>query len=362
MSPEHPLSSIRVHKGRGAVSNPAGRYEHQEVVRDEHVQDWEEEPESHPATTVQWDQARTLISRNNSPDIPFRLSVNPYRGCEHGCSYCFARPSHSRLNLSPGLDFETRLFAKREAARRLRHELDRPGYRPETIVLGINTDGWQPVERRLQITRQLLEVLAETRHPVSILTKSALIERDLDLLAPLADQRLVTVAVSITTLDRELGRRMEPRAASPQRLLRVLATLSQAGIPVGVSVAPVIPGLTDQDLEGILEAAARAGACHASWGLLRLPHELAQLFPQWLEEHFPARAAHVMELLRQCHGGNAYNSSFGQRMKGTGTVAELLEQRFRLACKRLGFARRWPRLRTDLFQPPRQQGQQQLFS
>ena len=341
------------HKGRGAVANPSGRY-------DSVHSDWEDDGwgsaeaarAERPATTVTWDHAGELISETRSPDVPIRRSINPYRGCEHGCSYCFARPSHAWLNLSPGLDFETRLFAKRNAAEALRAVLSRPRYRPEPIVIGINTDAYQPIERRLRITRSLLELLSACRHPVGLITKSALIERDIDLLAPMAASGLVSVSVSVTTLDRQLNVRMEPRAADPARRLRTIATLRAAGVPVNVMVAPVIPALTDAELETILHRAAEAGAESAAYVMLRLPYELRELFPQWLATHVPDRAEHVLSLLRQMHGGQLYRAEFGSRMRGRGPIAEMIAQRFALACRRLGLNRTPRTLRSDLFTAP----------
>jgi DNA repair photolyase len=348
-------------KGRGAVSNRDGRFEptHREVVDD----GWHRDDEELPAlrTSVGVDTARSVITRNDSPDVPFEQSINPYRGCEHGCAYCFARPSHAYLGLSPGLDFETRLFAKRGAAELLRKELSRRSYRCSPIALGINTDGYQPVERELRVTRELLEVLHETRHPVSIVTKSALVERDLDLLAGMGREGLAHVAVSITTLDRSLARQMEPRAATPQRRLETLRRLNEAGVPTAVLVAPVIPVLTDAELEAILAAAATAGARSAGYVMLRLPHELAELFPEWLEAHHPLKASHVLNRLREMRGGALYDASFGKRMTGEGPYAEIIQRRFRLARQRLGLNNRLPELRTDLFRAPSPNGQLSLL-
>jgi DNA repair photolyase len=344
-------------KGRGATFNPANRYqsEQREPVDD----GWESAPEdgdSEPPplkTMVRIVAARTIISRNDSPDIPFTQSINPYQGCEHGCVYCYARPTHAYLDLSPGLDFETKLFAKPDAARLLRDELGRPGYRCEPIALGANTDPYQPIEREWKITRSVLEVLAECDHPLTITTKGVLVERDLDLLAPLAAKGLVRVFVSIAMLDRELARKLDPRAPSPQRRLQMIKALRDAGVPVGVNVAPVIPQLTDRDLEAILEAAAAAGARHAGWTMLRLPLEVAPLFRDWLATHYPLRAAHVMSLVRQIRGGKDNESQFGARMGGQGEFADLIRQRFALACKRLALnADRDAPLDTSRFRPP----------
>ncbi|MGM0812786.1 PA0069 family radical SAM protein [Thioalkalivibrio sp.] len=356
-SPRRPPPS----KGRGALSNRDGRFEPtcREVFDDGWNHDDEELPP--PRTTLGADSARSVITRNDSPDVPFEQSINPYRGCEHGCAYCFARPTHAYLGLSPGLDFETRLFAKQDAATLLRTELARRGYRCSPIALGINTDAYQPVERERRVTRELLEVLHEARHPVSIVTKSALVERDLDLLASMARDGLVQVALSITTLDRALARRMEPRAAAPQRRLETVRRLRAAGVPTAVLAAPLIPVLTDPEIEAILEAAAEAGADVADYVLLRLPHELAELFPEWLEAHRPLQARHVLSRMRGMHGGKLYESRFGQRMSGTGPYAEIIRRRFHLACGRLGLNRRLPPLRTDLFRPPAKNGQLSLL-
>ncbi len=342
-------------KGRGAASRVAGRFAVTEAVGSDDgwgsvYEDLADAP--NPATRVREEQARTVISRNDSPDIGFSQSVNPYRGCEHGCVYCFARPSHSYLDLSPGLDFETRLFAKTNAAERLRHELAKPSYRPAPIALGINTDAYQPIERRYRVTRQVLEVLAECRHPVSFVTKSALIERDLDVLSDLARDRLVTVYFSVTTLDNRLASRMEPRATAPHRKLKAMRALHDAGVPVGVMVAPVVPMITDSELEHILEAAHDAGARAAGYVLLRLPHELKQVWREWLELHYPERAAHVMSLIRQMRGGQDYDANFGTRMRGQGPFADLIAQRFARAHRRLGYGR-LPPLDCSHFIAPR---------
>jgi len=340
-------------KGRGALSNPAGRFERRDL---EHVDDgWysEEQPES-IATTVEPDRARHVISRNDSPDIPFEYSINPYRGCEHGCIYCYARPSHAYMGLSAGIDFETRLFYKADAAHVLEEELGRPGYVCKPITIGANTDPYQPVEQRLRITRSILEVLARARHPCSIISKSALVLRDADLLEDLARDHLVSVAISVTTLSVETKRVLEPRTASPPARLRAIRELNAAGVPTSVMVAPVIPAITDHEMEAILEAAAAAGAHRAGYILVRLPYEIKDLFRDWLAEHFPERAAHVMSLIRDMRGGRDYDSRFGERMRGTGAVAELLRTRFKIACKRLGLnseSREIPQ-RTSLFRPP----------
>jgi DNA repair photolyase len=340
-------------RGRGSAANPGSRF-------DAHIREavddgwWQEEDAIDPGTELGVDTSRSIISYNESPDIPFDRSLNPYRGCEHGCIYCYARPTHAWLGLSPGLDFERRLFHKPNAASQLRRALAKPGYAPATLVLGANTDPYQPIERRLGTTRAVLEVLLEARHPVAITTKSALVLRDLPLLRELAAAQLVAVQVSITTLDTELARRLEPRAASPRRRLRAVADLAAAGIPTGVLVSPLIPGLTDQDLERIVAAAAEAGAVRAGALLLRLPLEVKDLFIEWLQTHYPERADKVVSLIRQCRDGALNASAFGERMTGTGAVADLLQQRFRLALRRHRLDRQdtgWE-LSTTAFRPP----------
>ena len=343
-------------RGRGSASFVDGRFQKQQVRLED--DGWDslhalaEEQAPRLETVVTAEQARTVVSRNQSPDIRFDQSVNPYRGCEHGCVYCFARPSHAYLDLSPGLDFETRLFAKTNAAERLRVELAKPSYRCSPIALGINTDGYQPIERSWGVTRQLLEVLAECRHPCSIVTKGALVTRDLDLLAPMAEQGLVSVYLSITTLDNRLSARMEPRAAAPHTRLATVRRLTEAGVPVGVLVAPVVPAITDSELEAILEAAREHGALSAGYVLLRLPHELKEIWREWLQLHYPDRAAHVMSLVRQMRGGRDYDSAFGTRMRGQGPFADLIAARFARARRRLGFGP-MPALDCSRFTPPR---------
>jgi DNA repair photolyase len=327
----------RVTKGRGATGNRSGRFESLEHERtDDGWGSLEEAPER-LETTLSVDKSRTVLSFNQSPDLPFDRSINPYRGCEHGCVYCYARPSHAWLGLSPGLDFESRIFYKPDAADCLRIELSRPGYACAPIVLGANTDAYQPAERKLRITRAILEVLDGCEHPVRIVTKSALIERDIDLLASMAGRGLCIVAVSITSFDTGIVRRMEPRAVSPVRRLEVIGRLAAAGIPVEVSVAPVVPVLTDGELEHILECARHAGASDAWYTLIRLPREVADLFKSWLRLHYPLKAEHVMNRIRDSRAGRDYEPGFGTRMRGRGTFADLLERRFRLACRRLGF-------------------------
>ena len=340
-------------KGRGASSNPMLRFE--AFSREQTSDGWYEEAiVHHPSETILPDHARSVITSNNSPDVGFERSINPYRGCSHGCIYCFARPSHAYLGLSPGLDFETKLFYKADAVKILESELSKPKYQCKTIALGINTDGYQPVEKQLQITRGILAVLARCRHPVSIVTKSALIVRDVDLLADLARDRLVTVTFSITSMTNDIKRTLEPRAASPEARLRAMRELAQAGISVGVLVAPVIPAVTDHEMEGILAAAKESGASSAGYVLLRLPHEVKVLFREWLQDHYPERAKHVMSLINQTRGGKDYDSQFGQRMSGTGAYAQLLGTRFELARRKLGFESGEGRsdLTTQLFRPP----------
>lgn len=342
-------------KGRGALSNPPNRFDRQHHDR---VDDgwYRDEPASSIATVLRPDTTRGIVSRNDSPDIPFEQSINPYRGCEHGCVFCYARPTHAYLGFSPGIDFETRLMFKADAAALLRAELARPGYRCSHIMLGANTDPYQPVERRLGITRSILEVLAESRHPVAITTRSALVERDIDLLAGMAREGLASVFLSITTFDADIKRTLEPRAASSVARLRTMRMLSEAGIPVGVMAAPMIPAVNDCELEEILERAAEAGASRAGYSLLRLPHEVKDLFREWLQQHMPDRAQHVMSLINQARGGRDNDPQFGRRMLGTGVWAQLLADRFRLARKRFGLlGERDTGLRTDLFRPPRQQ-------
>lgn len=348
-------------KGRGALSNPSGRFDRTRVESIDDGWSPQDEMAPNPATTAEVDSARSILTHNDSPDVPFEQSINPYRGCEHGCVYCFARPSHSYVGLSPGLDFETRLFYKPDAARLLEVELLRPGYTCRPIAIGTNTDAYQPIERRLRLMRDILEVLLRCRHPVTITTKGALVERDIDLLAALAADGLVRVFVSLTTLDPALKRTLEPRAASAEARLRTLQRLAAAGVPAGVMVAPVIPVITDHELEAILEAAADAGARRAAYVLLRLPYEVKDLFREWLEVHHPQRAAHVMQRLCEQRGGREYDSSFGVRGTGRGPLAELLARRFELACRRFGLETgAFMSLRTDLFAPARLAGGSQL--
>ncbi|GAB3388681.1 PA0069 family radical SAM protein [Massilia agri] len=346
---------LAARKGRGAVSNLQGRYEVN--GREEFDDGWErDEDEATGIRTVVSDElAKTILSRNSSPDIPFNVSLNPYRGCEHGCIYCFARPTHSYLGLSPGLDFESRLFAKVNAAELLRRELAKPGYVPEHIAIGVNTDAYQPCERERGLTRQVLEVLKECRHPYGLITKSSLIERDIDLIAPMAEKGQACAAITLTTLDPQIARTLEPRAAAPARRLRTIRTLTEAGIPVSVSVAPIIPFVTEPEIERILEAARDAGAVSAHYVVLRLPFEVNPLFQQWLEAHFPERAQRVMNRVRDMRGGKDYDSEWGKRMQGEGVWADLIHQRFTKTVERLGLGKlrsRFDRLDASQFRRP----------
>jgi DNA repair photolyase len=352
-------SPPRVHKGHGALSNPTARFDAHRVVAVDDGWYLEEETSDRIAVTLEPERAKSVISTNDSPDVPFEQSVNPYRGCQTSCVYCFARPTHAYLGLSPGLDFETRLFYKADAAKLLEEELGRPGYLCKPITLGANTDPYQPVERQMKVTRSILELLARSRHPVTIVSKHTLVLRDLDLLTDMARNRLVNVAISVTTLDEELKRRMEPRAASPQARLRAVRELNAAGVPTGVLVAPVIPVLTDHELEAILAAVAEAGARWAGYVLLRLPHEIKDLFKEWLDAHYPERAVHVMSVIREMRGGRDNDPRFGSRMRGTGPYAQLLRSRFQLACRRLNLvSSARDTLDTTLFRPPGRAGSQ----
>lgn len=349
-------------KGRGAVSNLQGRFE--KDARETFHDGWAADPETGvgdpnaiivPKTTVIEEQARTILSRNASPDIPFGISMNPYRGCEHGCIYCFARPSHSYLGLSPGLDFESRIFAKMNAPALLRAELAKPSYTCEPIALGMNTDAYQPCERKLGLTRRILEVMQECEQPVALITKSSLIERDIDILAAMAAKRQAAAAITITTLDADLARTLEPRAATPARRLRTIRALTDAGIPVGVSIAPVIPFITEPELERVLAAVAEAGAVSASYIVLRLPWEVNPLFQQWLQAHFPERAERVMNRIREMRGGKDYDANFATRMRGEGVWAQMLQQRFEKAATRLGLygrGKRFGKLDCSHFRRP----------
>jgi DNA repair photolyase len=348
-------------RGRGAQSNASGRYEPlARLAFDDGWQSFEELPPF--KTTVTIDSTRKIITRNTSPDISFDRSINPYRGCEHGCIYCFARPTHAYLGLSPGLDFESKLFAKPDAAKLLERELSAPGYAPRTIAIGTNTDPYQPIEREYQVMRRILEVLDRYGHPVGIVTKSALVTRDLDILTRMAQRQLVKVALSVTTLDARLARLMEPRAATPARRIDALRQLSAAGVPVSVMVAPVIPALNDAEIERILDAAAAAGVREAGYVLLRLPLEVRDLFREWLMANFPDRYQHVFKLIRETRGGKDYDSSWGKRMTGGGPVAWMIGRRFERACQRLGINKDRTQLTTECFTlPSRADEQFRLF-
>ncbi|CAM5298196.1 PA0069 family radical SAM protein [Eoetvoesiella caeni] len=349
-------------KGRGSVSNKTSRFEL--LQRESFDDEWAKTDEAAPktATTVSFEKAKSIISRNESPDISFDQSINPYRGCEHGCIYCYARPTHAYLNHSPGLDFETKLYAKSNAAELLRKELSRPNYVPKLIALGANTDPYQPIERRLRITASILAVMEEFNQPVAITTKSASVTQDIELLARMASKNLVRVFMSVGSLDRTIARTLEPRASTPGARIDAIRTLSAAGIPTGVMVAPVIPALTDHDMEKILFSAQDAGAKSAAYVLLRLPLEIADLFREWLAAHHPLKEAHVMNLVKQMRNGKIYDSDFKTRMKGTGVFADLLEQRFKKACAKAGLNQTRQPLDTTLFsRPPEDKPQLTLF-
>ncbi len=357
LEPDHRIVDSDRRRGRGARSNASGRYERER--REDFDDGWETLGELDAfATTVQPELAKSIIATNDSPDLSFDQSINPYRGCEHGCSYCYARPSHAQMGLSPGLDFETKIFAKVNAAELLEEAFRRKRYIPKTIALGAVTDAYQPAEKRLQIARSVLEVLDRFNHPVGIVTKSALVVRDIDILSRMAEKRLVKVALSVTSLDRQVARRMEPRAATPDRRLSAIRDLAQAGIPTTVMVAPIIPGLNDHEIESILKAAKEAGADSASYVMLRLPLELKELFREWLATEFPNRSGRVIKLLQGMHNGQDYISEFGHRQRGSGPFAEMIGNRFRKALKRHQLNQRELKLRTDLFQVPAEVGQQ----
>ncbi len=344
-------------RGRGAGLNPSGRFEPMERVAFD--DGWTSLDDMPPfRTEVQVERPRTVITRNESPDIPFDRSINPYRGCEHGCIYCFARPTHSYMGLSAGLDFEAKLFAKPDAPKLLERELAKPGYKPRTIAIGTNTDPYQPIERERRIMRQILEVLNKANHPVAIVTKSALVTRDIDILSEMAGKGLAKVALSVTTLDRKLARTMEPRASTPAKRLEAVKMLSEAGIPTAVMMAPIIPALNDHEIERVLDSAKAAGAGEASYVLLRLPLEVSPLFRDWLLQNYPDRYRHVMSLVRSMRGGKDYDAEFGKRMKGAGPYAWQISRRFEMATKRLGLGRRSIQLRDDLFVPPNGSGVQ----
>jgi DNA repair photolyase len=355
------MSGVVPVRGRGAKSNETGRFE--PFTRHDFDDGWdaEDEPPAQLKTTLQAEKARRIITHNDSPDIGFNSSINPYRGCEHGCIYCFARPSHAYMGLSPGLDFETKLFFKPDAAALLERELSNPRYRCERIQLGANTDPYQPIERKLQVTREVLKVLSRFRHPVTITTKNALVERDADILGPMGQANLAMVSVSITTLDRKLARAMEPRASTPERRLAALKTLAEAGVPVMVGFAPVIPGLNDHELEEVLQRAAEAGARHAHYVAIRLPWEIKDLFREWLEAERPDRAARVMSLIRQMRGGRDYDATWGKRARGEGPVAAVISRRFKLAVARYGLDRPHQSLDVTQFRHTSGGAQMELF-
>ncbi len=344
-------------RGRGVQSNSSGRYE--PVARVAFDDGWRTLDDLPPfKTTVQTDATRKIITRNESPDIGFDRSINPYRGCEHGCAYCFARPTHAYLGLSPGLDFESKLFVKPEAANLLERELSAPGYRPKVIAIGTNTDPYQPIERRYKVMRHILEVLDRAGHPVGIVTKSALVLRDLDILAHMAERKLAKVALSVTTLDAELARKMEPRAATPMRRLEALRRLAQAGVPTAVMVAPIVPALNDMEIERILDAAQTAGVKEAGYVLLRLPLEVRDLFREWLMANYPDRYRHVFKLIRDTRGGRDYDSTWGKRMTGGGPYAWMIGRRFEMACEKLGLNVTKSSLSTAHFHPPEARAEQ----
>ena len=342
-------------RGRGTLSNASGRYESQSrEALDDGWGTLDELPEL--ATTVQEEKARRIITRNDSPDLSFDRSINPYRGCEHGCTYCFARPTHAYMGLSPGLDFETRLFVKPNAPELLERELADPAYQPRTIAMGTNTDPYQPIEKRWQLTRRILEVLERTNHPVGIVTKSHLVTRDIDILSRMAAKGLAKVALSVTTLDRKLARSLEPRAATPAKRLEAIRLLSEAGVPTAVLVAPIIPAVNDAEIERILDACYHMGAREAGYVLLRLPLEIRDLFREWLVAHRPDAARHVLSLIRDTRGGKDYDATFHVRQKGVGPLAWMVGRRFEVASRRLGFGKRRLRLATELFTPPERKG------
>lgn len=351
----------RRRRARGASTNETGRFEkHARIAFDD---GWDiEEDQPLIRTEIRMDASRSVLVKNTSPDVPFDRSVNPYRGCEHGCIYCFARPSHAFLGLSPGLDFETRILAKPDAPTILRKELSRPRYRPATIAMGTNTDPYQPTEKRLKIMRGILELLSSFNHPLAIVTKGALIRRDIDILGEMARQGMAAVGISLTTLDPDLSRALEPRAAAPKTRLATISALADAGIPVRAMIAPVIPGLTDHEMENLIAQAARAGASTATYITIRLPLEITELFQEWLAEHRPTRAERVMARIRDLHGGKDYDPTFGKRMRGEGPMADLINRRFKLACKKHRLSLDSHALRTDLFQVPGRAEQLSLFA
>ncbi len=347
--------------GRGSITNPDVRYHSMQTEEIDDGWDLDDEPALALKTSVSIDNTKTIINPVNSPDLPFDRSINPYRGCEHGCIYCYARPSHAYLDLSPGLDFESRLIVKPQAAELLRKELNKKSYQCQPIAIGTNTDPYQPIDREWQITRQILEVLFEYKHPVSIVTKASLIERDLDILTEMSSQNLAVVFLSISSLDRNLTRKMEPRAAAPQRRLKTITKLTEAGIPVGVLVAPIIPFLNDSEIENVLKSCRQAGARSAHYVMLRLPMEVEKLFQEWLHTHYPLRADHILQRIRDLRAGKLNDSTFGQRIKGQGQYADLIAQRFQLSCKRLDLNKEKIQLDITQFRPPNLPEQMELF-
>jgi DNA repair photolyase len=347
--------------GRGSITNPTNRYHSAHSLELDDGWDSDDQPAPILKTTVTTDNSKTIINRVRSPDLPFDRTINPYRGCEHGCIYCYARPSHAYLDLSPGLDFESRLIAKPQAAELLRKELNKPRYQCQPIAIGTNTDPYQPIDREWQITRQILQVLCEYKHPVSIVTKASLIERDLDILIDMAKQNLVLVFISICSLDRSLTRTMEPRAAAPQRRLKTIQTLTNAGIPVGVLIAPIIPFLNDAEMETVLNSCQQAGAISADYVMLRLPQEVEILFQEWLQIHYPQKANRILQRIRDIRSGKLNDSTYGQRMRGQGQYADLIAQRFQLSCKRFGLNKSRYTLDISQFKPPNLPKQMELF-
>ena len=351
-----PQKSGEIERGRAAGLNMPSRYDRQ--VNEPIDDGWEREDDPPTRTTVEIDRSRSIIAKNRSPDVPFDVSINPYRGCEHGCIYCFARPTHAQLGFSPGLDFETRLIAKPTAPDLLERHFAKPGYQPQPIAIGTNTDPYQPIEKQWRVMRGLLEVFLEYRHPLTITTKGTLLTRDLDILRKLAAKRLIHISVSVTSLDNRLSRAMEPRAAAPGRRIAMIRELARAGVPVSISLAPIVPGLTDHEIERLLRAGAEAGAGYASYICLRLPLEVSPLFRDWLAREYPDRAAKVMGRVREMHGGKDYDSTWFKRRSGEGVHARLIARRFEIARRKEGLDRRPPRLRSDLFRVPPRAGDQ----
>lgn len=351
MSDQQELKRSDVRKGRGAASKPDARF--LKETRTAFDDGWQQDEDLPPLrTTVTVERSKTILTHNSSPDIPFEQSVNAYRGCEHGCIYCYARPTHAYMDLSPGLDFESRLFVKQDAPQLLREALAKPGYVCKPLALGTNTDPYQPIEREWKVTRGIIQLLHDCRHPLTLVTKSCLVERDIDLLAAMSERNQVQIFLSVTTLDHVLARKLEPRATAPRRRLECLRRLSAAGVATGVMFAPVIPAINEAELESVIEAAADAGVSHAGYVMMRLPHEVKDLFREWLENHYPQRARHVMSLVNNIRGGRDNDPRFGSRMRGQGAFADLIRHRFQKTCKRLGLNRKRNELDTSLFVPP----------